>query len=256
MDFSGEVADWQRNVSEGKAGNSRRYSVMEALGICVGKSYLDIGCGGGHLVRELGKAVGNSGRVVGIDSSSQMLENARLICDELECVDIIEGTATAIPADDAQFDGVSAVQVYEYVEDVNGALGEARRVLKHGCPIAIVSILWEHCRFYGAERMLNERIIDAWRAHCFHQMLPLELPTLLRKNGFGNMTRSNLSFLDTGLHAGTTAYYLSKLIAKFSVAQGISEEEANLWLSQLENADKEDRFGFVNFPVLCVASAV
>ena len=46
MDFSGEVAEWQRNVSEGKAGNSRRYAVMEGLEVRSGKSYLDVGCGG------------------------------------------------------------------------------------------------------------------------------------------------------------------------------------------------------------------
>ena len=93
MDFSGEVAEWQRNVSEGKAGNSHRYAVMEALEVRYRKSYLDVGCGGGHLVRELGNAAGNQGRVVGIDSSPQMLENARAICQGLACVDIMEGTA-------------------------------------------------------------------------------------------------------------------------------------------------------------------
>ena len=105
MDFSGEVAEWQRNVSEGKAGNSRRYAVMEALEVRGGKSYLDVGCGGGHLVRELGNAAGNEGRVVGIDSSPQMLENAKAVCQALACVKIIEGNAAQIPSDDAQFDG-------------------------------------------------------------------------------------------------------------------------------------------------------
>ena len=38
MDFSGEVAEWQRNVSEGKAGNSRRFAVMEGLEVRSGKS--------------------------------------------------------------------------------------------------------------------------------------------------------------------------------------------------------------------------
>ena len=75
MEFSGEIAEWQRNVAEGKAGNSRRYAVMEALEVRSGKSYLDVGCGGGHLVREMGNAVGPEGRVVGVDSSPQMLGN-------------------------------------------------------------------------------------------------------------------------------------------------------------------------------------
>ena len=113
MDFSGEVAEWQRNVSEGKAGNSRRNAVVGALEVHGGKSYLDVGCGGGHLVRELGNAVGTEGRVVGIDSSPQILETARTICQGIACVDIIEGTATAIPSDDVQFDGLAAPQVYE-----------------------------------------------------------------------------------------------------------------------------------------------
>ena len=68
------------------------------------------------------------------------------------------------------------------------------------------------------------------------------------------MSRTNISFLDTALHAGTTAYYLSKLIAKFVTGQGVSEEDANLWLSQLDDANREERFGFVNFPVLTVAT--
>ena len=201
MDFSGEVAEWQRKNAEGKAGNSRRSAVIEALDVRSGNTYLDVGCGGGHLVQELGIATGSKGRVVGIDPSRQMVENTRAICQSLSCVEVIEGNASEIPVEDAQFDGVAALQVYEYVKDVGSALAEARRVLKPGCPISIVSILWEHCRFYGAERGLNERIIEAWRAHCFHQMLPLELPPLLERNGFGGSSRSNLSYLETAHQA-------------------------------------------------------
>ena len=256
MDFSGEVAEWQRKNAEGKAGNSRRSAVIEALDVRSGNTYLDVGCGGGHLVQELGIATGSKGRVVGIDPSRQMVENTRAICQSLSCVEVIEGNASEIPVEDAQFDGVAALQVYEYVEDVGSALAEARRVLKPGCPISIVSILWEHCRFYGAERGLNERMIEAWRAHCFHQMLPLELPPLLERNGFGSSSRRNLSYLDTAHHAGTSGYYVSKLIAHFAISQGVSEEDARVWLLQLEDANTEERFGFVHFPVLTVATAI
>ena len=256
MDFSGEVAEWQRKNAEGKAGNSRRSAVIEALDVRSGNTYLDVGCGGGHLVQELGIATGSKGRVVGIDPSRQMVENTRAICQSLSCVEVIEGNASEIPVEDAQFDGVAALQVYEYVEDVGSALAEARRVLKPGCPISIVSILWEHCRFYGAERGLNERMIEAWRAHCFHQMLPLELPPLLERNGFGSSSRRNLSYLDTAHHAGTSGYYVSKLIAHFAISQGVSEEDASVWLLQLEDANTEERFGFVHFPVLTVATAI
>ena len=69
-------------------------------------------------------------------------------------------------------------------------------------------------------------------------MLPLELPSLLEKNGFGEFKRTNISFLDTALHAGTTAYYLVEVNRQVCTSQGVSED-ANLWLSQLSDADKE-----------------
>ena len=56
MDFSGEVAEWQRKNAEGEAGNSRRSAVIEALDVRGGNTYLDVGCGGGLLVQEVGTA--------------------------------------------------------------------------------------------------------------------------------------------------------------------------------------------------------
>ena len=52
---------------------------------------MDVGCGG-HLVRELGNAAGNEGRVVGIDSSPQMLENARAVCQGLPVLKLLKVT--------------------------------------------------------------------------------------------------------------------------------------------------------------------
>ena len=57
MDFSGNVGEWQRNVSEGKAGKHRRMTVIEALNIQSGQSIIDVGCGGWHLLKELGMCV-------------------------------------------------------------------------------------------------------------------------------------------------------------------------------------------------------
>ena len=53
---------WQRKVAEGFEGNSRRMTVFEALSIKSGQALLDLGCGGGHLVRDIALAVGEAGR--------------------------------------------------------------------------------------------------------------------------------------------------------------------------------------------------
>ena len=69
MDFGGDIGLWQRKIAEGLEGTSRRLAVFEALAISSGQTVLDLGCGGGHLVRDIALAVGDSGRVVGLDAS-------------------------------------------------------------------------------------------------------------------------------------------------------------------------------------------
>ena len=71
MDFSGDVGEWQRNVSEGKAGKDRRMKVIEALNIQSGQSIIDIGCGAGHSSIWFSEKVGS---VMALDPSSKMIE--------------------------------------------------------------------------------------------------------------------------------------------------------------------------------------
>ncbi len=47
-----------------------------------------------------------------------------------------------------------------------------------------------------------------------------------------------------------------KLVAAFAIGQGVPEEDAKRWLEQLDQADKEGRFGFVSVPVLTTATAI
>ena len=52
MDFDGDFGLWQRNIAESLEGNARRMAVFEALSIESGQAILDLGCGGGYLVRD------------------------------------------------------------------------------------------------------------------------------------------------------------------------------------------------------------
>ena len=50
---------------------------MERIGVQSGDCVLDVGCGCGHTTHELGRRVGDTGRVLGMDLSEPMLERAR-----------------------------------------------------------------------------------------------------------------------------------------------------------------------------------
>ena len=45
-------------------------------------------------------------------------------------------------------------------------------------------------------------------------------------------------------------------MALFAQEQGVAKDDTQKWLAQLEEADKKQRYGFVNFPVLTVATAI
>ena len=255
MDFGGDIGLWQRKLSEGPEGTARRLAVFKALAIKTGQSILDLGCGGGHLVRDVALAVGDSGRVVGFDSSKDQLTSASALCPGLSAVDLVEGDATDMPFDDGEFDSLASIQTLEYIPNVDGAIREARRVLKLGGKAALVSVLWDHWRFHGAEPELNNKMHDTWRQHCPHQMLPPELPGKLEAAGFAGVEQEPIAFMNGTMHEIAYASWAAKLVAAYASGNGVKHEDAVLWLAQLDKADSEGRFCFVSVPVLTTAIA-
>lgn len=255
MEFSGDMALWQRKIAESHQGHERRMAVFDALAVESEQVILDLGCGGGHLVRELALAVGSNGRVVGLDASAGQIESAVALCSDLPAAELIEGDATNMVFDDSTFDSLACIQTLEYIPDVDRALAEGRRVLKPGGKAAFVSVCWDHWRFHGPETALNDRMHDAWRAHCSHQMLPVEMPHRLSEAGFGGITQWPIAFFNGNLHENTFAFWAAKVVHAFATTRGVAQEGADLWFDQLYEADKEGHFGFISVPVVTMAVA-
>lgn len=89
---------------------------------------LDIGTGPGNFPTRL-RASGHLGRLVGMDSSSGMLEVAKT---KTSAVEWIQGNAMALPFADSSFDLVTARHMLYHVPDMSKAIREAKRVLKPG----------------------------------------------------------------------------------------------------------------------------
>ena len=91
---------------------------------CVGKDILEIGCGTGMILKEIHPI---AQKAKGIDISPGMLEQAKQ-----RGLDVIEGSATDLPFNDASFDVVYSFKVLAHVEDIRKAMEEVSRVLKPG----------------------------------------------------------------------------------------------------------------------------
>ena len=117
-----------RLMSGGMDGAWRRRAVR-AAGAGPGDAVLDVCCGTGDLALELRRAVGPSGRVVGLDFSPQMLAVARAKSSGVEW---IEGDALALPFADDTFAAATVGWGVRNLSDRpggfrDGARGAARR---------------------------------------------------------------------------------------------------------------------------------
>jgi ubiquinone/menaquinone biosynthesis C-methylase UbiE len=98
---------------------------------------LDIACGTGIVARVASKRVGNSGSVVGIDISKDMLAVARTVAPD---IDWREGNASALPLHEGeQFDVVTCQQGLQFFPDKTAAAREMRRALTQGGRLAVAT---------------------------------------------------------------------------------------------------------------------
>jgi SAM-dependent methyltransferase len=99
-----------------------------------GERVVDVGSGAGFDSFVAAGQVGDTGRVVGVDMTPEMLEKSRETADSLgfEHVEFREGLAEALPVEDGWADAVISNGVINLCADKRAVFDEIRRVLKPG----------------------------------------------------------------------------------------------------------------------------
>src|SRR4051812_12968256 len=90
----------------------RDHRVLAAM-LRPGMSVLDVGCGTGAITGGIARAVGESGRVLGVDRDESLLEVARR---EHSSVEFVRGDALELPYD-SEFDIVTAARALQWIAD-------------------------------------------------------------------------------------------------------------------------------------------
>ena len=140
----------------------------------------DLGCGSGHLAGLLAPFVG---RVIGVDASEGMLEQARTRLADVAGVDLRVGELESVPIGSGELDAAVLSLVLHHAPDPRRVLGEALRVLKPRGRLLIVDLL-PHDRVEYRERLghvwlgfSKEQITEWLEEEGFSRVKVLELPS-------------------------------------------------------------------------------
>jgi len=226
---------------------AQRRKVIELLAPQELWRVLDLGCGPGHLMRELAHAVGPQGSVCGVDVSQEMLEIAAR-----EGVELAHVEGTTLPFEADVFDAAVATQVYEFVEEIQAALAELFRVLRPGAKAVILDTDWDSVVWHSNDDARMRCVLDGWRKRVADPHLPRRLSRHLRKAGFEIDRREVFAIFDP---CGRADSYSARQIEHLGAsAVGVPDSQLTAWAADLRNLARTGDYFFSLNRYIFVAS--
>ncbi len=202
-------------MTAGLDGRWRRAAVRAAR-ISSGGSALDVACGTGKLTAALASAVGPTGRVVGVDLSTAMLEQARHAFGGLGQIEFVAGNALALPFEANVFDAATIAFGLRNLASFGDGFREMARVVRPGGRVVCLELTTPRPkiagRFYSAVfgRMapfvgtaFGKRQAYAYLPHSLDGFPSAEeLAETMRQVGLANVTVRRLALGAVALHSG------------------------------------------------------
>ena len=223
---------------------AQRAATLGKLRVAQGQSVIDIGSGPGFLAESMADIVGSSGRVLGIDISTQLVGRSSRR-NERAWLSYRIGDAVRIDEPDASFDVVACTQVAEFVPDVDRAIAEAFRVLRRGGHAVFVATDWDGVLWHSDVPARMASVMKAWEPHCAHPRLPRTLAHRLRAAGFIVDDVSVFPIVNMRWSDDTYSKGMTPIIAEFVARHGGVEKAAlEAWSDELPRLSERGRYFF------------
>jgi ubiquinone/menaquinone biosynthesis C-methylase UbiE len=223
-----------------------RAALIEMAQVAAGQAVLEVGSGTGALLMDLALAVGPEGRAIGIEPQPHLAATARAHLEAhgtASWSEVRPGRAEALILPDAAVDLCVAQTVFLHLTDDTRtrALTEMIRVTKPGGQVLTVDQDMSTFVIYHPDGQLTARLLQA-------NLSSYEQPAM------GRLARA--SFLDAGLqdvrvqvtvHAetGPAAFLVGsceRMARGVAARGGITSDELDRWLEQLDRVVHADRF--------------
>jgi len=231
-----------------------RRTWLDFSGVGPGQAILDVGCGTGVVARDLVIRVGETGRVVGIDASTRLIEEALRRLDQKGLkgrVEFQRADGAALPFPDGSFDLVVASAVFGHIPNRMEVLEEMVRVARPDGTVLAFDHDIDTIVVNASDRELTRRIVHAYCDRYFTSgWAGRELYAMFREAALEEIQVLPLMHTSTQFEP-----YWKRMVERLSTMAvktgAVSEQEAGLWRADLEQKGREGRF-FASRGYFCV----
>lgn len=222
-----------------------------------GDRVLDAGCGTGDDALALGELVGAEGKVVGVDKSESLIEEAQARAAEVGTVVFQTGDIMQLPFADGTFDACRANRVFQHLPDPRSALAEMRRVTRPSGRIAVADPDWETCLVAApdADPEVTEAATAGEWADTLNPRIGRQLYALAGAEGLTDIEVDPTTVVLTGFELANEVLYLEGRMEAMQRAGALSTTRADQWLEALRSASIDDRL-FCSITGFTVAGTV
>ncbi len=202
---------------------------------------LDLGCGTGVVIRQLGKMVHPESKLYGADISSKLLVEAAKFSenDEIQWDHISPGS---LPYEDGMFDVVAMHTLLSHVPDPLSVLAEAQRVLKKGGKLIVFDADHVSTTYNQADYETTRRIDGILTsAITIHPDICRQLPRLFKAAGYRILDHK----VDIISECGKGDFWLSSVHAfakLMPTIDALSQGEADAWLKYMLQSHEDGTF--------------
>ena len=141
----------------------RMEPLLAPLDLQPGVFVLDVGSGPGSTTMELGRRVGPSGTLVGVDINAEFVERAgaKAQAAGLHQVSFQQADFPPLPFESQTFDRVFCKNVLEYVDSAEATVQDIARATKPGGLMVLVDSDWEMLAMDMSDEALHDRRMSA-----------------------------------------------------------------------------------------------
>jgi SAM-dependent methyltransferase len=220
-----------------------RRAMIRHLELAAGSQVLEAGCGPGTALADLIDYVGPTGRIVGLDPTKALVEQARerAKAARISHVAYDVGDIREIAFPDASFDAAFCDKILVHVSPVGQAVKEMVRVTRPGGCVGAVE-WFAQGMMIAADYALTRQVLEGSAPlGALNPMAPLDLEAALATAG--------LTAIDSGSVVAETRRFLPslKIMLKRRVEQAVSlnamtDEAGAGWLRELHDRDERGEF--------------